>query len=435
MASVINIQGTTAVDDPEYRYKMPSIIGKVEGRGNGIKTAIPNMTQVALSLHRDPGEVTKFFGCELGAQTTWSPDTERSIVNGAHTTNDLQSNIFKYIEKFVLCPNCRLPETDYKIKNGVIYQTCNACGAKEMVDMSHKLTTYILAQDKKHKKEKKKDKDKDGKKKKKKGDEEDTEKDKKKKKKKDKDDKDKKKKKKKKKSKDEGSVDDDDEDDEEAEGSPAAAAAEMELGDSDDDDDDDDDEEESPSAAAAAGDDGIGDDALDDHESPKAVVTRKFSEYLEANPSASAQAKVDFLRQEQSGAMMPLKECAYIAVAVFFDEHIVAKRQVAANKDFLAVLVSTDSNTFMARHLIGALELFFGGKHVEISKAFPLVLKQLYDEDVLEEEAILAWSEAGVTYDFSPQALIGEQIKDLRNLADPFVNWLQEAEEDSDDEE
>jgi translation initiation factor 5 len=116
--SVINIRGTTAVDDPEYRYKMPAIMGKVrkgcqracratehttgarvlplstqvEGRGNGIKTAIPNMTQLAASLHREPGEVTKFFGTELGAQTTWTAETERAIVNGAHTTPDLQAS-------------------------------------------------------------------------------------------------------------------------------------------------------------------------------------------------------------------------------------------------------------------------------------------------------------------------------------------------------
>ena len=84
---------------------------QVEGRGNGIKTAIPNISQVAMALHRDPGEITKFFGTELGAQTTWTPETERSIVNGSHTTQDLQTNLFKYIEKFVLCPGCRLPET------------------------------------------------------------------------------------------------------------------------------------------------------------------------------------------------------------------------------------------------------------------------------------------------------------------------------------
>ena len=51
MAQIINIAGAQAIDDPEYRYKMPRIIGKVEGRGNGIKTAIPNMVDVASSLH------------------------------------------------------------------------------------------------------------------------------------------------------------------------------------------------------------------------------------------------------------------------------------------------------------------------------------------------------------------------------------------------
>ena len=109
------------------------------------------MTQVAMSLHRDPGEVTKFFGTELGAQTTWSPDTERAIVNGAHTTADLQTNLFKYIEAFVLCPECRLPETIYSIKNEIIHAKCAACGAKSMMPMAHKLTTYILAQNKKNK--------------------------------------------------------------------------------------------------------------------------------------------------------------------------------------------------------------------------------------------------------------------------------------------
>jgi translation initiation factor 5 len=143
---------------------------QVEGRGNGIKTAIPNMLQLANSLHRDPGEVTKFFGTELGAQTTWTAETERAIVNGAHTTQDLQNNLFKYVEKFVLCPGCRLPETVYKIKSETIFSVCAACGAKEPVDMTHKLTVFIVAQDKKRKKEKKDAEKKDDKEAKKKGD-------------------------------------------------------------------------------------------------------------------------------------------------------------------------------------------------------------------------------------------------------------------------
>lgn len=163
--AIINISGNNPVDDPEYRYKMPTVYGKLEGRGNGSKTVIPNISDVGSSLHRDPGEVNKFFGCELGAQTTYNKETDRAIVNGHHTDKVLQQMVHKYIEAFVLCPNCGLPETEYKIKSGTIYHKCAACGSKEMVDMTHKLCTYILAQDKKDKADakkagKKKDKDK-----------------------------------------------------------------------------------------------------------------------------------------------------------------------------------------------------------------------------------------------------------------------------------
>ena len=149
---------------------MPTVYGKVEGRGNGIKTVIPNITDVGLSLHRDPSEVNKFFGCELGSQTTYNEETDRAVVNGAHTDGDLQKLMHKYIELFVLCPNCRLPETEYKIKSGCIYHKCAACGNKDMVDMTHKLCAFILAKDKKDKQDAKKggkDKKKDKKDKKK----------------------------------------------------------------------------------------------------------------------------------------------------------------------------------------------------------------------------------------------------------------------------
>lgn len=158
MPTLVNIAGTSPVDDPSYRYKMPLVYGKVEGKGNGIKTVIPNISDLSLSLHRDAGEVNKFFGCELGAQTTYSEATDRAVVNGSHADAALQGMVHKYIEGFVLCPECGLPETHYKFKDGCIFHKCAACGAKEMVDMEHKLCTYILAQHKKQRKQDKKDK-------------------------------------------------------------------------------------------------------------------------------------------------------------------------------------------------------------------------------------------------------------------------------------
>ena len=62
------------------------------------------------------------------------------------------------------CLHCEhfFEESKYKIKHDIIYHNCLACGAREMVDMQHKLATYILAQNKKAKKLNAKDKKKDG---------------------------------------------------------------------------------------------------------------------------------------------------------------------------------------------------------------------------------------------------------------------------------
>lgn len=140
MASV-NIGGG---DDQFNRYKMPSVIGKVEGRGNGIKTRIVNCDSVAKALHRPPGYVCKFFGCELGAQTTIKDDDGVYIVNGSFNNGKLAEVLQVFINMFVLCGKCKLPETDLKVKkNGVIKQLCNACGAETDCDMTHKLCTYI----------------------------------------------------------------------------------------------------------------------------------------------------------------------------------------------------------------------------------------------------------------------------------------------------
>ncbi len=47
------------VEDVFYRYKMPRLIAKVEGKGNGIKTVIANMTEIAKALNRPP--TCRFF--------------------------------------------------------------------------------------------------------------------------------------------------------------------------------------------------------------------------------------------------------------------------------------------------------------------------------------------------------------------------------------
>ena len=143
MSDSINVNPN--IDDAFYRYKMPKIQCKVEGKGNGIKTVIPNIQEVARALHRRSDYLTKYFGLELGSQTIVG---DRDIVNGAHDAARLQTILSAFIKKFVLCQKCDNPETDLIIegskKRQIIMQVCVACGHKEAVDMTHRLTTYII---------------------------------------------------------------------------------------------------------------------------------------------------------------------------------------------------------------------------------------------------------------------------------------------------
>jgi hypothetical protein len=50
--AMLNINRQT--NDMFYRYKMPKLVAKVEGTGNGIKTVLVNVTDVAKALHRPP---------------------------------------------------------------------------------------------------------------------------------------------------------------------------------------------------------------------------------------------------------------------------------------------------------------------------------------------------------------------------------------------
>lgn len=394
--AVINISGTTPVTDPEYRYKMPVTFGKIEGRGNGIKTVIPNISELASSLHRTPAEVNKFFGCELGAQTSYSGNNDRAIVNGAHNDATLQSLVHKYIELFVLCPQCGLPETEYKIKNGIIFHKCAACGCKEMVDMSHKLCTFILAQDKKEKKSKKeKSKDKnrdkkdidDKKKKKKEGIDEERKKNK----------KDRKRREKKEKTeKYEKNYNSEEEN------------GKMRFSDL---------PQVIPNSSI---------EITDDDSRVIDLAVSEVQKFMRENISASYdRIAEEVANQQMSFAIRPYQKIhIFIRAAMspnFYKDHLVKKYAPIINKITLG-------NPIMERHLISALETICSEK----SKNFPVLLKQLFDEEVLQEKVILEWAYDGRS-DYTLNSINEETRACLRAEAEPVVAWLQ-TEEISDDE-
>lgn len=383
MSGIINIAGLTPVDDPSYRYKMPRIQGKVEGRGNGIKTVLVNVTDVAASLNREAPEITKFFGCELGSQTTYAADSDRAIVNGAHTERDLQNHLSRYIENFVLCKGCRLPETYYKIKGGIISQKCNACGSKHSVDMTHKLTTFILAQHKKQKESGSKDK-KDKEKKSKKPDEEGE--------------------KKSKKEKSRGSENVDEQAN--VAGAGAEEVEEEPIGNG---------EEESESVAIAES-------------------IERFKTWLGDNASAAPASIMEELRVLQTFGSFRASDRVIIYLGAAFSEHVVQNAEIAAHK---AVLSLWAGSVPLQRHLIAGFEWFCSVRHPSILKLFPVVLKTLFDEELVEEDTFFAWHTDTIRNEFSADVSLvpTDNLEQLRSCALPFINWLQQAEVEGEDDE
>ncbi|KAJ8761195.1 hypothetical protein K2173_001251 [Erythroxylum novogranatense] len=137
--------GASNSDDAFYRYKMPKMVTKIEGRGNGIKTNIVNMVDIAKALARPASYTTKYFGCELGAQSKFDEKTGTSLVNGSHETAKLAGLLENFIKKYVQCYGCGNPETEIIItKSQMIQLKCAACGFISDVDMMDKLATFIL---------------------------------------------------------------------------------------------------------------------------------------------------------------------------------------------------------------------------------------------------------------------------------------------------
>jgi hypothetical protein len=276
-----------------------------------------------------------------------------------------------------------------------------------MVDMSHKLCTYILAQDKKAKKEAKSKSKKEGKSDKKKGkktkDGSGSDEDGKKKKKKT-SKKDKKEKKKDKKEKSDA-----------ADGSNHLEAAI--FGKKSDSFEGDDDEEEA-SLASEPGVDDAGALLL------AVEATRK---YLEENPDASADDIIEVVTNQQMASALKAHDKVHIFVRaaitpMFFKNNVVEKYAPVIEK-------LTKGKPLMERHVIAALE----GICVDKPKNFPVLIKQFYDEDSLEEDTILEWAAEGRN-EYTLDEVDEETRATLRGEAEPVVVWLQDADSGSESE-
>lgn len=396
------------LSDQFYRYKMPRIIAKVEGKGNGIKTVLVNMGEVAKALNRPATYPTKYFGCELGAQTQLDTKNDRYIVNGAHEAGKLQDILDGFIRRYVLCSSCSNPETVLAVlaRKGIITTKCRACGYSGTLETNHKLNTYILKNPPPSEEESKLSvapgSSKKGKRK----------------------------------SRDEkkGAKTQNGTTEDVASSPPGDSDAHDGHGDHDDGhvdgtagDDDDWGEDTSEAAKArrmealTTGAKGLMlDDDLDKSEQERMDI---FYNFVKARLARGLDGKEVFGEAER----LEVRDKAPLVLCeLLFDEGMAT--QVVQHRALL--LRFTHGSARAQRYLLGGFEQVVREHSAVLLPRVPHVLKALYDRDILEEEAILDWAKK-----CSKKYVSKEMAQEIHEKAKPFIKWLQEAEEEESSEE
>ena len=109
------------------RFEIPEVKGHVMGN----KTIATNFLQICSTLRRKPEHLAKFMSRELATQV--SIESERLILNRKLSSKMINEKIKAYVNEFVICPECKKPDTELIKEGKFMFLHCLACGAKHSV--------------------------------------------------------------------------------------------------------------------------------------------------------------------------------------------------------------------------------------------------------------------------------------------------------------
>jgi translation initiation factor 2 subunit 2 len=97
----------------------------------GMRTIVYNLKEIAEALNRDPQHLLKFLTREMATAATLQES--RAIFKGKFYRDTFERLIRRYMEIFVICPVCNLPDTRIVKEKRLSFIVCEACGAKSSV--------------------------------------------------------------------------------------------------------------------------------------------------------------------------------------------------------------------------------------------------------------------------------------------------------------
>jgi len=115
------------VDTSSDRFEIPKVEGHFEGR----KTILSNFFQIASYIRRKPEHFQKFILRELA--TSGQKEGDRLVLNNKVPSAKINQKIEQYVKEFVLCKECKKPDTELIKEDRLTFVHCLACGAKHSV--------------------------------------------------------------------------------------------------------------------------------------------------------------------------------------------------------------------------------------------------------------------------------------------------------------
>ena len=109
------------------RFEIP----KVEGHLEGTKTILTNLQQIASQVRRDINHLLKYLQRELA--TSGKIDGHRVILQRKIPSLKINDKIKEYVKEFVVCKECKKPDTELQKQDRFMFVHCLACGAKHSV--------------------------------------------------------------------------------------------------------------------------------------------------------------------------------------------------------------------------------------------------------------------------------------------------------------
>ncbi|WP_336339301.1 translation initiation factor IF-2 subunit beta [Haloarcula brevis] len=119
------MEETPDIEGTSERFEVPDPDVRQEGNA----TVYENFQSTCSRLGREDDHVMKFLQNDLGT-SGHIDESGRARLTGEFDAGRIGAAIDEYVDEFVLCSECGLPDTQLEREQGALLLRCEACGAR-----------------------------------------------------------------------------------------------------------------------------------------------------------------------------------------------------------------------------------------------------------------------------------------------------------------